>query len=108
MKIKEYLIDDYLLNPDDSINLFFFIGPDTGLTDERITKLSKALKIDNNPFNVSRIDQSELEKNPTKLLDEALTYSLSSDKRFVFLKIYSESIPSNIVKSINGNYRPDK
>ena len=93
MKIKEYLIDEYLLNPEDSINLFFFIGPDTGLTDERVTKLSKALKIDNNnPFNVSRIDQSELEKNPTKLLDEALTYSLSSEKRFVFLKIYSESI----------------
>ena len=102
MKIKEYLIDEYLLNPEDSINLFFFIGPDTGFTDERITKLSKALKIDNNnPFNVSRIDQSELEKNPTKLLDEALTYSLSSETRFVFLKIYSESIPSKIVKSIN-------
>ena len=103
MKIKEYLIDDYLLNPEDSINLFFFIGPDTGLTDERITKLSKTLKIDlNNPFNVSKIDQSDLEKNPTKLLDESLTYSLSSEKRFVFLKIYSESVPSSIVKSVKN------
>lgn len=101
MKIKEYLIDDYLLNPEDSINLFFFIGPDTGLTDERVSKLSESLKIDhNNPFNVSRIDQTELEKNPNKLLDESLTYSLNSEKRFVFLKIYSESVPSSIVKSI--------
>ena len=101
MKIKEYLIDDYLLNPEDSINLFFFIGPDTGLTDERVSKLSESLKIDhNNPFNVSRIDQTELEKNPDKLLDESLTYSLNSEKRFVFLKIYSESVPSSIVKSI--------
>ena len=101
MKIKEYLIDDYLLNPEDSINLFFFIGPDTGLTDERISKLCKALKIDlNNPFNVSRIDQNDLEKDPTKLLDESLTYSLNSEKRFVFLKIYSENIPTNVVKSI--------
>ena len=102
MKIKEYLIDDYLLNPEDSINLFFFIGPDTGLTDERITKLSKALKIDNNPFNVSRIEQSELEKNPTKLLDEALTYTLNSDKRYVFLKIFSDNVPPNVDKSIKN------
>ena len=101
MKIKEYLIDNYLLNPDDKINLFFFIGPDTGLTDERVKTLCKTFRIDNNnPFNVSRIDQSELEKNPTKLLDESLTYSLDNEKRFVFLKIYSENIPTNVVKSI--------
>ena len=42
MKIKEYLIDNYLLNPEDKINLFFFIGPDTGLTDQRGKTLSKA------------------------------------------------------------------
>ena len=39
MKIKEYLIDNYLLNPEDKINLFFFIGPDTGLTDQRVKTL---------------------------------------------------------------------
>ena len=101
MKIKEYLIDNYLLNPEDKINLFFFIGPDSGLTDQRVKTLCKTLKIDNNnPFNVSRIDENELEKNPTKLLDESLTYSLDTEKRFVFLKIYSENIPTSVVKSI--------
>ncbi len=101
MKIKEYLIDNYLLNPEDKINLFFFIGPDSGLTDQRVKILCKTLKIDNNnPFNVSRIDQNELEKNPTKLLDESLTYSLDTEKRFVFLKIYSENISTGVVKSI--------
>ena len=49
---------------------------------------------------MSRIDQSELEKKPTKLLDESLTYSLDNEKRFVFLKIYSENIPTSVVKSI--------
>ena len=101
MKIKEYLIDNYLLNPEDKINLFFFIGPDTGLTDQRVKSLCKTLRVDNNnPFNVSRIDLSELEKNPTKLLDESLTYSLDNEKRFVFLKIYSENVPTSVVKSI--------
>ena len=101
MKIKEYLIDNYLLNPEDKINLFFFIGPDTGLTDQRVKTLCKTLGFDNNnPFNVSRIDQNELEKNPTKLLDETLTYSLDTENRFVFLKIYSENIPTSVVKSI--------
>ena len=101
MKIKEYLIDNYLLNPEDKINLFFFIGPDSGLTDQRVKTLCKTLRIDNNnPFNVSRIDQNELEKNPTKLLDESLTYSLNNEKRFVFLKIHSENIPVSVVKSI--------
>ena len=101
MKIKEYLIDNYLLNPEDKINLFFFIGPDTGLTDERVKTLCKTFSVDeNNPFNVSRIDQNDLEKNPTKLLDESLTFSLDTKKRFVFLKIYSENIPTSVVKSI--------
>ena len=101
MKIKEYLIDNYLLNPEDKINLFFFIGPDTGLTDQRVKTLCKTLGFDNNnPFNVSRIDQNELEKNPTKLLDESLTYSLDTEKRFVFLKIYSENIPARVAQSI--------
>ena len=101
MKIKEYLIDSYLLDPEDKINLFFFIGPDTGLTDQRVKTLCKTFSIDNNnPFNVSKIDQNELEKNPNKLLDESLTYSLDTEKRFVFLKIYSESIPTSVVKSI--------
>ena len=101
MKIKENLIDRYLLNPEDKINLFFFIGPDTGLTDQRVKTLCNTLRIDsNNPFNVSKIDQTELEKNPTKLLDESLTYSLDTQKRFVFLKIYSENIPTSVVKSI--------
>ena len=101
MKIKENLIDNYLLNPEDKINLFFFIGPDTGLTDQRVKTLCKAFSIDdNNPFNVSKIDQNDLEKNPTKLLDESLTYSLDNEKRFVFLKIYSENIPTGVVKSI--------
>ena len=101
MKIKEYLIDNYLLNPEDKINLFFFIGPDTGLTDERVKTLCKTFSVDeNNPFNVSRIDQNDLEKNPTKLLDESLTFSLDTEKRFIFLKIYSENIPTSVVKSI--------
>ena len=103
MKIKEYLIDTYLLNPEDKINLFFFIGPDSGLTDQRVKTLCKTFNIDNNnPFNVSKIDQNELEKNPTKLLDESLTYSLGTEKRFVFLKIYSENIPTSVVKSIKN------
>ncbi len=101
MKIKEYLIDNYLLNPQDKINLFFFLGPDSGLTNQRVETLCKTLRIDNkNPFNVSRIDQNELEKNPTRLLDESLTYSLDTEKRFVFLKIYSENIPTSVIKSI--------
>ena len=101
MKIKEYLIDNYLLNPEDKINLFFFIGPDIGLTDQRVKTLCKSFSIDNNnPFNVSRIDQNDLEKNPTKLLDESLTFSLDTEIRFVFLKIYSENIPTSVVKSI--------
>ena len=45
MKIKEYLIDNYLLNPEDKINLFFFIGPDSGLTDQRVKNSVKPLKL---------------------------------------------------------------
>ena len=101
MKIKEYLINDYLQEPREDINLFFFIGPDTGLTDQRISVLSKSLNINfKNPFCFSRIEQNDLEKNPSKLLDESLTYSFGSDKKFVFLKIYTDNLSLNISKSI--------
>ena len=51
-----------------------------------------------------------MEKNPSKLLDESLTYSLDTEKRFVFLKIYSENIPISVVKSIKDliNHFPIK
>ena len=101
MKIKEYLVDDNLLRPKEDINLFFFIGPDVGLTDQRISILANSLNIDfKNPFSFSKIEQSDLEKNPSKLLDECLTYSLGSEKKFVFLKIYTDNVPLNISKSI--------
>ena len=101
MKIKEYLVYDNLLRPKEDINLFFFIGPDVGLTDQRVSILANSLNIDfKNHFSFSRIEQSELEKNPSKLLDECLTYSVGSEKKFVFLKIYTDNVSLNISKSI--------
>ena len=47
MKIKEYLIDNYLLNPEDKINLFFFIVHDSGITDQRVRRLCKTFKMVN-------------------------------------------------------------
>ena len=93
MKLMEKEIDRFLSNPDDGINLFLFYGPDYGLSTERISNLSKTLDVNiDDPFSSSKLQLEEIEKNPSKLLDEALTHSFLGGKRLVVFKIYNSHI----------------
>ena len=101
MKIKDSDIDRFILNPYDSLNLFLFTGTDYGLSYIRFNNIIRASKIDlNDPFNCSKLEQRDLEKNSTVLLDDALKISFDQKNRTIILKLYGDKLPTNIVNSI--------
>ena len=111
MKLKENEIEGFLSNPDDGINLFLFYGPDYGLSAERISNLSKTLDVNiDDPFSSSNLKLEDIENNPSKLLEEALTHTFLGGQRLVVFKIYNSRISSNLVNSINNliNHLPIK
>ena len=103
MKLKDNEIERFLSNPDDGINLFLFYGPDYGLSAERLSNLSKTLDVNvDDPFSSSNLKLEDIENNPSRLLEEALTHSFLGGQRFVVFKIYNSRISSNIINSINS------
>ena len=111
MKLKEKEIDGFLSNPDDGINLFLFYGQDYGLSAERLRNLSIILDVNvDDPFSSSNLKLEDIENNPSKLLEEALTHSFLGGQRLVIFKIYNSRISSNLVNSINNliNHLPIK
>ena len=82
--------EGFLSNPDDGINLFLFYGPDYGLSAERIGNLSKTLDVNvDDPFSSSNLKLEDIENNPSKLLEEALTHYFLGSQRLVIFKIYN-------------------
>ena len=111
MKIKDSFIDNLILEKDSKFNLYFFAGTDYGLSNKRSKALVDTLKIDtNDPFSCSKLEQEDLENNPSRLLDESLTLALNKNKRLVFVKIFGEKQSSNVLNSIKSvlNYLPIK
>ena len=101
MKIKDSDIDRFILKPDGSLNLFLFTGTDYGLSCTRFNNLVRFSKIDlDDPFNCSKLEQKDLEKNSTVLLDEALTVSFNQENRIIILKLYGDKLPTKIINSI--------
>ena len=101
MKIKDNDIDRFISEPDDSLNLFLFTGTDYGLSCTRFNNIIRSFKIDlNDPFNCSKLEQKDLEKNSTVLLDDALTISFNQKSRIIILKLYGDKLPTNIINSI--------
>ncbi len=103
MKIKDSLIDKFVLKKDAEFNLYLFAGADYGLSNERSKTLIKSLEIDTgDPFSCSKLEQEDLENNPTRLLDESLTVALNKSKRLVIVKIFGERQSANILNSIKN------
>ena len=101
MKIKDSDIDRFILKPYGSLNLFLFTGTDYGLSCTRFNNIIKSFKINlDDPFNCSKLEQKDLEKNPTVLLDDALTISFDQKNRIIILKLYGDKLPTNIINSI--------
>ncbi|MEP2703597.1 MAG: DNA polymerase III subunit delta [Roseibium sp.] len=85
--LKASEIDRFVANPPEAGGVVLVFGPDTGLVSERATRLvAKASEGDNDPFNLVKIDASELSSDPNRLIDEVLTVPLFGGRRIIWVK----------------------
>lgn len=85
--LKAAEIDRFVANPPDGGAVVLIFGPDTGLVSERATRLvGKASEGDSDPFNLIKLDATELSTDPSRLIDEVLTVPLFGGRRIVWIK----------------------
>ncbi|MCX2724827.1 DNA polymerase III subunit delta [Roseibium salinum] len=80
-------IDRYVANPPAEGGVVLIFGPDTGLVSERAARLvAKASEGQDDPFNLIKIDASDISSDPNRLIDEVLTVPLFGGRRVVWVK----------------------
>ncbi len=85
--LKAAEIDRFVANPPESGGVVLVFGPDTGLVSERASRLvTKASEGESDPFNLIKIDASEISSDPNRLIDEVLTVPLFGGRRIVWVK----------------------
>jgi DNA polymerase-3 subunit delta len=84
---KAHEVDSWLKRPDPSCAIVLIYGPDRGLVSERAQTFVKHAGIDaEDPFSSIRLEASEIEAQPGRLLDEAGTVPMFSAKRLIWIK----------------------
>ena len=84
---KAYEVDAWLKRPAEHIAIVLLYGPDRGLVAERARAFAQrtGLPLDD-PFSVIRLDAAEIERDEGRLLDEARTVPMFSDKRLLWVR----------------------
>lgn len=79
---KAYEVDGWLERPDPRFFLVLIYGPDRGLVSERAQAFAArtGLPLDD-PFSVVKLDAGEAERDNGRLLDEARTVPMFSDRQ---------------------------
>lgn len=84
---KAFEVDSWLAKPDPRFFLVLVYGPDRGLVSERARTFAQktGLPLDD-PFSVVRLEAGEAERDSGRLLDEARTVPMFSDRRLLWLR----------------------
>jgi DNA polymerase III subunit delta len=84
---KAHEVDAWLKRPDPKVRIVLIYGPDRGLVSERGRDfaISTGLSLDD-PFAVTRLDGSELERQPGRLTEEAASVPMFSDRRLIWVR----------------------
>lgn len=84
---KAHEVDGWLRRPDPAVRIVLFYGPDRGLVSERARAfaVSTGLPLDD-PFSVIKLDASDLDQQPGRLLDEARTVPMFADRRLIWVR----------------------
>lgn len=76
----------WIQNPSDA-SLVLLYGPDRGLVSEHATGFARTLGLDmDDPFSVIRLDASDIEQQPGRLVDEVSTVPMFSSRRLVWVR----------------------
>lgn len=80
-------VDGWLARPDGAITIVLLYGPDRGLVSERAKLFAAKTGLPpDDPFSVMRLDAAEVEQQPGRLVDEARTVPMFSDRRLVWVR----------------------
>lgn len=84
---KGYEVDSWLARPDPAMAIVLLYGPDRGLVAERAKAFAAktGLPLDD-PFSVVKLDGSEVDRDEGRLLDEARTVPMFSDRRLLWVR----------------------
>lgn len=84
---KAHEVEAWIKRPDPQYGIVLLYGPDRGLVAERAKALisSAGLPVDD-PFSVVRLDASEADAAPGRLLDEARMVPMFGDRRLIWLR----------------------
>jgi DNA polymerase-3 subunit delta len=84
---KAFEVDSWLARPDPRFSIVLIYGPDRGLVSERARDFAEktGLPLDD-PFTVVKLDAGEAERDEGRLLDEARTVSMFSDRRLLWVR----------------------
>lgn len=84
---KAHEVDTFLARPDSAFRVVLLYGPDKGLVSERGAAFVKANGFaGDDPFAVVRLDGSEVESDPGRLVDEARTVPLFGGERLIWVR----------------------
>ncbi|MDX8495924.1 DNA polymerase III subunit delta [Mesorhizobium sp. VK22B] len=84
---KGYEVDSWLARPDPAMGIILLYGPDRGLVAERAKTFATktGLPLDD-PFSVVKLDGAEVDRDEGRLLDEARTVPMFSDRRLLWVR----------------------
>lgn len=86
-EIKSHEFDGFLQRPLKDNRLYLIYGPDRGLVSERAGQIAakSGVALDD-PFSLIKLDASDLQQNPGRLLDEVNTIGLFGGEKLVWIR----------------------
>jgi DNA polymerase III subunit delta len=101
MKVLAKNTESFVKKPAPEALAILVYGPDEGLVRERLSLLTKHIVADvNDPFNVAEINASQLEETPSRLLDEAQSFSMMGGRRVIRVKDATDKITSTLKETL--------
>lgn len=84
---KAFEVDSWLASPDPRFSIVLIYGPDRGLVAERGNAFAAktGLALDD-PFSVVKLDAADVDREEGRLLDEARTVPMFSDRRLLWVR----------------------
>ncbi|MDG4885660.1 DNA polymerase III subunit delta [Mesorhizobium sp. WSM4884] len=106
---KGYEVDSWLARPDPAMAIVLLYGPDRGLVAERAKTFAvkTGLPLDD-PFSVVKLDGAEVDRDEGRLLDEARTVPMFSDRRLLWVRNASgQKALAEDIKALTAEPAPD-
>jgi DNA polymerase III subunit delta len=84
---KAHEVESWLARPEAGRSIVLIYGPDRGMVAERAQKLAASTGMSaDDPFSVVRLDAADIDQAPGRLLEEARTLPMFSDRRLIWIR----------------------